>query len=74
MTLNDVSLNTDIMLGGKQAVSLEQAKMAVEAAIAKCKAAGLFAGVSEVMVELKNKPEEKKGKGGKKEAADNDGE
>jgi CRISPR-associated protein Csb1 len=70
MTLKDISyLNADIMLGGKKAESVGQAQMAVESAIKDCGKEGLFAGVSEVTVELKNKPEEKKGKAAKKGAA-----
>jgi hypothetical protein len=67
MTLEKISyMNADIKLGGKLVVSLEAAKAAVEVAIGQCESAGLFAGVSEVMVELKNKPEQAKGKPGKK--------
>ncbi len=57
MTLKEISyMNADITLDGQPVVSLEEAKEAVEKAIASCQSEGLFAGVSEVVVELKNKP------------------
>ena len=69
MTLKGISyLNADITLGGKPVVSLDEAKVSVMRAIVACEAAGLFAGVSEVMVTLKDKPVEEKGKKPKKGA------
>ena len=58
MTLKEISyLNADITLGGDRepVMSLDEAKVAVEKAIEDCKKAGLFAGVSEVVVTLKDK-------------------
>jgi CRISPR-associated protein Csb1 len=68
MTLKEISyLNADITLGGDRepVMSLDEAKVAVEKAIEDCKKAGLFAGVSEVVVTLKDKDvKDKKSKKG----------
>lgn len=73
MTLREISyLNADITLNGKNIVSLDEARDAVNTAIGCCEKIGLFAGVSEVMVTLKDKPVEgkklKKGVADKEEA------